>query len=230
MGISKNLTSSKEKYNLDISYSIEDAVYMVQEMKYVKFDESIDIAINLDVDPRHAEENIRVTTPLPHGTGNKVTILVLASGPKEKEAEEAGADFVGNKDYLTKIKNGWTDVDKIVATPDMMGELGKLGKILGPKGLMPNPKSGTVTNDVSKAVKDLKAGQVELRVESNGIIHVVCGKMSFKKQQLIDNIIKIFDTVMKARPASVKGQYMNKMSISSTMGPSVLIDHVKIRL
>ena len=230
MGISKNLTSSKEKYNLDISYSIEDAVYMVQEMKYVKFDESIDIAINLDVDPRHAEENIRVTTPLPHGTGNKVTILVLASGPKEKEAEEAGADFVGNKDYLTKIKNGWTDVDKIVATPDMMGELGKLGKILGPKGLMPNPKSGTVTNDVSKAVKDLKAGQVELRVESNGIIHVACGKMSFKKQQLIDNIIKIFDTVMKARPASVKGQYMNKMSISSTMGPSVLIDHVNIRL
>ena len=230
MGISKNLTSSKEKYNLDISYSIEDAVYMVQEMKYVKFDESIDIAINLDVDPRHAEENIRVTTPLPHGTGNKVTILVLASGPKEKEAEEAGADFVGNKDYLTKIKNGWTDVDKIVATPDMMGELGKLGKILGPKGLMPNPKSGTVTNDVSKAVKDLKAGQVELRVESNGIIHVVCGKMSFKKQQLIDNIIKIFDTVMKARPASVKGQYMNKMAIFSTMGPSVLIDHVKIRL
>tara|TARA_Y100001968_G_C19145408_1_gene613522 strand:- start:54 stop:746 length:693 start_codon:yes stop_codon:yes gene_type:complete len=230
MGISKNLTSSKEKYNLDISYSIEDAVHMVQEMKYVKFDESIDIAINLDVDPRHAEENIRVTTPLPHGTGNKVTILVLASGPKEKEAEEAGADFVGNKDYLTKIKNGWTDVDKIVATPDMMGELGKLGKILGPKGLMPNPKSGTVTNDVSKAVKDLKAGQVELRVESNGIIHVACGKMSFKKQQLIDNIIKIFDTVMKARPASVKGQYMNKMSISSTMGPSVLINHVKIRL
>tara|TARA_B100000287_G_scaffold429956_1_gene484269 strand:- start:334 stop:1026 length:693 start_codon:yes stop_codon:yes gene_type:complete len=230
MGISKNLTSSKEKYNLDISYSIEDAVHMVQEMKYVKFDESIDIAINLDVDPRHAEENIRVTTPLPHGTGNKVTILVLASGPKEKEAEEAGADFVGNKDYLTKIKNGWTDVDKIVATPDMMGELGKLGKILGPKGLMPNPKSGTVTNDVSKAVKDLKAGQVELRVESNGIIHVACGKMSFKKQQLIDNITKIFDTVMKARPASVKGQYMNKMSISSTMGPSVLIDHVKIRL
>ena len=230
MGISKNLTSSKEKYNLDISYSIEDAVHMVQEMKYVKFDESIDIAINLDVDPRHAEENIRVTTPLPHGTGNNVTILVLASGPKEKEAEEAGADFVGNKDYLTKIKNGWTDVDKIVATPDMMGELGKLGKILGPKGLMPNPKSGTVTNDVSKAVKDLKAGQVELRVESNGIIHVACGKMSFKKQQLIDNITKIFDTVMKARPASVKGQYMNKMSISSTMGPSVLIDHVKIRL
>jgi len=230
MGISKNLTSSKEKYNLDISYPIEDAVHMVQEMKYVKFDESIDIAINLDVDPRHAEENIRVTTPLPHGTGNKVTILVLASGPKEKEAEEAGADFVGNKDYLTKIKNGWTDVDKIVATPDMMGELGKLGKILGPKGLMPNPKSGTVTNDVSKAVKDLKAGQVELRVESNGIIHVACGKMSFKKQQLIDNIIKIFDTVMKARPASVKGQYMNKMSISSTMGPSVLINHVKIRL
>ena len=134
------------------------------------------------MDPRHAEENIRVTTPLPHGTGKSVTVLVLASGPKEKEAQEAGADYVGNKDYLTKIKNGWTDVDKIVATPDMMGELGKLGKILGPKGLMPNPKSGTVTMEVGKAVKDFKAGQVELRVESNGIIHVTCGKTSFGKK------------------------------------------------
>ena len=146
-----------------------------------------------------------------------------------KEAEEAGADYVGNKEYITKIKNGWTNVDKIIATPDMMGELGKLGKILGPKGLMPNPKSGTVTMDVGKAVNDLKAGQVELRVESNGIIHVVCGKSSFTKEQLVENIIKIYDTLMKARPASVKGQYFEKMSVSSTMGPSVLIDHLGIR-
>ena len=167
---------------------MEDAIDLVKKYKFVRFDESVDLAINLDVDPRHAEQNIRVTTPLPHGTGNKVTILVLASGPKEKEAHDAGADFVGNKDYLAKIKNGWTDVDKIVATPDMMGELGKLGKILGPKGLMPNPKSGTVTMDVVKAVKELKAGKVELRVESNGIIHVACGKTSFKSEHLVENI------------------------------------------
>jgi len=162
---------------------------------------------------------------LPHGTGNKVSILVLASGPKEKEAADAGADFVGNKEYLTKIKNGWTDVDKIVATPDMMGELGKLGKILGPKGLMPNPKSGTVTMDVATAVKELKAGKVELRVESNGIIHVPCGKASFKKEFLVENIKTVYEAVLKARPASVKGQYLKKITISSTMGPSILIDH-----
>ena len=224
----KNLASATEKYDSMKHYSLEEAVSLVQNMKYSKFDESIDIAINLNVDPRHAEENIRITTPLPHGTGKTVTVLVLTSGPKEKEAEDAGADFVGNKDYLTKIKNGWTDIDKIVATPDMMGELGKLGKILGPKGLMPNPKSGTVTMDVGKAVNDLKAGQVELRVESNGIIHVSCGKSSFEKEQLVENILKIYETLIKARPASVKGNYLEKLTISSTMGPSVLIDHLAI--
>jgi len=226
---SKNMANAIEKYDGMKSYSVGEAVALVLDLKYSNFDESIDLAINLDVDPRHAEENIRITTPLPHGTGKAVSVLVLASGPKEKEAEDAGADFVGNKDYLTKIKNGWTDVDKIVATPDMMGELGKLGKILGPKGLMPNPKSGTVTMDVGKAVNDLKAGQVELRVESNGIIHVSCGKSSFTKDQLVENITKIYDALMKARPASVKGQYFEKMSVSSTMGPSVLIDHLGIR-
>ena len=226
---SKNMNVALEKYDKTLSYSLDDAVGLMKEMKYSKFDESVDLAINLDVDPRHAEENIRVTTPLPHGTGKSVTVLVLASGPKEKEAEDAGADYVGNKDYLTKIKNGWTDVDKIVATPDMMGELGKLGKILGPKGLMPNPKSGTVTLDVAKAVADLKAGQVELRVESNGIIHVVCGKVSFSKENLIENIKRIYDAIIKARPASVKGQYLDKMTLSSSMGPGILIDHAALR-
>ncbi|MCS5645762.1 MAG: 50S ribosomal protein L1 [Candidatus Marinimicrobia bacterium] len=225
----KNMTAAVEKYDRPATYSLADAVALMQDLKYSKFDESVDLAINLDVDPRHAEENIRVTTPLPHGTGKSVTVLVLASGPKEKEAQEAGADYVGNKEYLTKIKNGWTDVDKIVATPDMMGELGKLGKILGPKGLMPNPKSGTVTMDVGKAVTDLKAGQVELRVESTGIIHVTCGKISFDKEHLVENIEKIYDTIMKARPASVKGQYFEKMTLSSTMGPGILIDHGAIR-
>ena len=225
---SKNMAHAIEKYNSMEAYLLEEAVALVKDMKYSKFDETVDLAIKLGVDPRHAEENIRVTTPLPHGTGKSVKVLVLTEGPKEKEAQEAGADFVGNKDFLTKIKNGWTDVDKIVATPDMMGELGKLGKILGPKGLMPNPKSGTVTMDVVKAVKDLKAGQVELRVESNGIVHVSCGKISFEKEQLVENISKIYDAIMKARPSSVKGQYLEKIFISSTMGPSVIIDHLAI--
>ena len=225
---SKNMLNATKNFDGMKAYLLEEAVVLVKDMKYSKFDESVDLAIKLGVDPRHAEENIRVTTSLPHGTGKSVKVLVLTEGPKEKEAEEAGADFVGNKDFLTKIKNGWTDVDKIVATPDMMGELGKLGKILGPKGLMPNPKSGTVTMDVVKAVKDLKAGQVELRVESNGIIHVSCGKVSFEKEQLVENVAKIYDTIMKARPSSVKGQYLEKIFISSTMGPSIIIDHLAI--
>ena len=225
---SKNMLNATDKFDSMKAYLLEEAVSLVKDMKYSKFDESVDLAIKLGVDPRHAEENIRVTTPLPHGTGKSVKVLVLAEGPKEKEAEEAGADFVGNKEFLTKIKNGWTDVDKIVATPNMMGELGKLGKILGPKGLMPNPKSGTVTMDVGKAVKDLKAGQVELRVERNGIVHVSCGKVSFEKEKLVENIAKIHDTIMKARPSSVKGQYLEKIFISSTMGPSIIIDHLAI--
>ncbi len=228
MKLSKNLAKIADEHDKTIPYSLQEAVSLVQKFKFVKFDESVDLAINLDVDPRHAEENIRVTTPLPHGTGNEVSILVLASGSKEKEGIEAGADYVGNKEYLTKIKNGWTDVDKIVATPDMMGELGKLGKILGPKGLMPNPKSGTVTMDVATAVMELKAGKVELRVESNGIVHVSCGKTSFKNEFLIENIKTVYEAVLKARPASVKGQYLKKITISSTMGPSVLIDHLTL--
>ena len=225
---SKNMLNATDKYDSMKAYLLEEAVSLVKDMKYSKFDESVDLAIKLGVDPRHAEENIRVTTPLPHGTGKSVKVLVLAEGPKEKEAEEAGADFVGNKDFLTKIKNGWTDVDKIVATPNMMGELGKLGKILGPKGLMPNPKSGTVTMEVGNAVKELKAGKVELRVESNGIVHVACGKTSFKKEFLVENIKKVYETVMKARPASVKGQFLKKITVSSTMGPSILINHLKL--
>ncbi len=226
---SKNMIASIKKINKAALYGLEEAVGLIKDLKYTKFDESVDMAINLNVDPRHADENIRVTTPLPHGTGNAVSILVLASGPKEKEAEEAGADYVGNKDYISKIKNGWSDVDKIVATPDMMAELGKLGKILGPKGLMPNPKSGTVTIEVGKAVKDLKAGQVELRVETNGIVHVACGKISFEKEHLVENIVKIYDTLIRVRPASVKGNYIEKLTLSSTMGPSIMVDHLTIR-
>jgi large subunit ribosomal protein L1 len=189
----------------------------------------VDLAINLGVDPRHAEQNIRVTTGLPNGTGKTVKILVITNESKFSEAENAGADFVGHKEYLDKLKSGWTDVDKIVATPDMMGELGRLGKILGPKGLMPNPKSGTVTNEIGKAVKELKAGKVELRVDKTGIIHVPCGKISFELKALVENIKTIYSTIMKAKPPSVKGQYFKKMTISSTMGPGVKIDHATIR-
>ena len=227
--VSKNQKEIADKFEKNNSYSLDDAVRMVKELTHAKFDESVDLAINLNVDPRHAEENIRLTMPLPNGTGKDVSILVITSGPKEKEALDAGADYVGNNEYLDKIKNGWSDVDKIVATPDMMPRLGKLGKILGPKGLMPNPKSGTVTMDVGKAVRELKAGQVELRVEKAGIIHVTCGKVSFENDALIQNIEAIYGTLIKARPSSVKGNYLERMFISSTLGPGIKVDHTSIR-
>ena len=211
-------------YDKESFYDLNEAVEIVKKVSTVKFDESVDLAIKLNVDPRHAEENIRISASLPNGTGKKVVLLVLAQGDKVKEALDAGADYCGNKDYLDKIKAGWVDVDKIIATPDMMAELGKLGKILGPKGLMPNPKSGTVTMDVAKAVMDQKAGMVELRVEKTGIIHTVCGKVSFDNFDLIENISKIYNSLLKSRPPSVKGQFLEKMSISSTMGPGVKIN------
>ena len=210
------------------NYSLKDAVKLVKESKFVKFDESIDLAINLGVDPRHADQNIRLTTTLPHGTGKDVKVLVITQGPKEKDAQEAGADYVG-KEYLEKLKNGWDDVDKVVATPDMMPELGKLGKILGPKGLMPNPKSGTVTMDITSAVKELKAGKIEIRVEKTGIVHIQCGKSSFEENALLENIQTIYDTIMKAKPSSVKGTYFKKISMSSSMGPGIKIDQGTIR-
>ena len=216
--------SFDEFYDKEFAHDLNEAIEIVKKVSSVKFDETIDLAINLNVDPRHAEENIRISTSLPHGTGKKVVLLVLAQGPKVQEALDAGADYCGNKEYLDKIKAGWVDVDKIIATPDMMAELGKLGKILGPKGLMPNPKSGTVTMDVAKAVADQKAGMVELRVEKTGIIHTVCGKISFDSTALVENITVIYNSLLKSRPPSVKGQYFVKMSISSTMGPGVKIN------
>tara|TARA_Y100001970_G_scaffold244217_1_gene310138 strand:+ start:1522 stop:2208 length:687 start_codon:yes stop_codon:yes gene_type:complete len=215
------VVGSNEK---ELQYDLNEAVGIVKKSSTVKFDESVDLAINLNVDPRHAEENIRISISLPNGTGKEVSVLVLAQGPKVQEAIDAGADFCGNKEYLDKIKGGWTDIDKIVATPDMMPELGKLGKILGPKGLMPNPKSGTVTMDVSNAVSELKAGMVELRVEKTGIVHTSCGKVSFAKDALVENIVTIYNALIKARPPSVKGQFLEKVSISSTMGPGIRIN------
>ena len=228
MGISKNRKAANEKLDRMKEYLLEDAVKMIKDLKFTKFDESIDLAINLGVDPRHADQNIRVTTTLPYGTGKNIKVLVVTQGPKEKEAQDAGADYVG-KEYLEKLKGGWDDVDKIIATPDMMPELGKLGKLLGPRGLMPNPKSGTVTMDVSSAVKELKAGKIEIRVEKTGIIHTQCGKSSFEENALVENIRSIYDTVMKAKPPSVKGTYFKKMSVSSTMGPGIRVDQGSIR-
>ena len=228
MGISKNKKELNKKIDSMKNYSLKDAVKLVKESKFVKFDESIDLAINLGVDPRHADQNIRLTTTLPHGTGKDVKVLVITQGPKEKDAQEAGADYVG-KEYLEKLKNGWDDVDKVVATPDMMPELGKLGKILGPKGLMPNPKSGTVTMDITSAVKELKAGKIEIRVEKTGIVHIQCGKSSFEENALLENIQTIYDTIMKAKPSSVKGAYFKKISMSSSMGPGIKIDQGTIR-
>jgi large subunit ribosomal protein L1 len=211
-------------YDSDSIYNLEQAIEIVKKASYAKFDESVDLAINLNVDPRHADQNIRVSTSLPRGTGKKVVLLVLAQGEKVQEALDAGADYCGNKEYLDKIKSGWVDVDKIIATPDMMAELGKLGKILGPKGLMPNPKSGTVTTNVAKAVSDQKSGMVELRVEKTGIIHTVCGKVSFDSKDLVDNIKQIYNTLLKSRPPSVKGQFLEKISISSSMGPGIKVN------
>ena len=228
MKVTKNKKAANTILDRMKEYSLEDAVKLVKDLKFVKFDESVDLAINLGVDPRHADQNIRLTTTLPHGTGKEVKVLVVTQGPKEKEAKDAGADFVG-KEYLEKIKGGWDDMDKIIATPDMMPELGKLGKVLGPKGLMPNPKSGTVTMDVTNAVRELKSGKIEIRVEKNGIIHTQCGKSSFQENALVENIRTIYDTVIKAKPASVKGTYLKKISVSSTMGPGIKVDQTSIR-
>lgn len=211
-------------YDGDSFYDLEKAIEIVKKASSAKFDESVDLAANLNVDPRHAEENIRISTSLPNGTGKKVVVLVLAQGEKVQEALDAGADYCGNKDYLDKIKGGWVDVDKIIATPDMMADLGKLGKILGPKGLMPNPKSGTVTMDVAKAVSNQKSGMVELRVEKTGIIHTICGKISFNNKDLHENIKQIYDSILKSRPPSVKGQFLEKITISSSMGPGVKVN------
>ena len=225
------ITKNRKKINSELdqtkNYSVIDAIKLLKSLKFTKFDESIDLAINLGVDPRHADQNIRLTTSLPHGTGKEVKVLVVTQGPKEQEAKDAVADYVG-KEFLEKLKSGWDDVDKIVATPDMMPELGKLGKVLGPKGLMPNPKSGTVTTDISSSVKEIKAGKIELRVEKNGIVHAQCGKSSFEESALEQNVKTIYETIMKAKPASVKGTYLKKMTISSSMGPGIKIDHGSI--
>jgi large subunit ribosomal protein L1 len=197
---------------------------VVKETATAKFDETIELSAQLGVDPRQADQQVRGTVVLPHGTGRTVRVLVLARGEKEREATEAGADFVGADEYIPKLTAGWTDVDVIIATPDLMGEVGKLGRVLGPRGLMPNPKSGTVSFDVAKAVKDVKAGKVEYRVDKNANLHVPIGKGSFEHDKLLENLKVLIHEIVRAKPSASKGRYIKSLSISSTMGPSVKLD------
>lgn len=217
----KHYLAAAQKVDRSKRYSVEEAIALVKTLSFEKFDASVQVSLNLNVDPRHADQQIRGAVVLPHGTGRSQKVLVVTQGPKEKEATEAGADYVGNKEILEKIKGGWFDFDVIIATPDMMGELGKLGKILGPKGLMPNPKTGTVTMNVSQAVADVKKGKVEYRVDKEGNISVLFGKVSFKEEQLVENLTTLMDLIRKARPAAVKGHYMKNVVISTTMGPGI---------
>jgi len=204
-------------------YPPREAVERVQAAAYAKFDESVDVAVRLGVDPKHADQIVRGTVSLPHGTGKKIRVLVIAQGDKAKEAEAAGADFVG-VEYVQKIKDGWLDTDVIVATPDVMGQLGPLGKVLGPRGLMPNPKAGTVTMDVARAVKELKAGKIEFRVDKSGIVHAPIGKRSFSADALAENLQTFMEAIVRAKPAAAKGHYIRSVTVSSTMGPGVPLD------
>ena len=214
--LNKKVDASKE-------YTINEAISTLKESSKVKFVESLDCAIRLGVDPRHADQMVRGTVSLPNGTGKEVRVLVIAKEPLAKEALDAGADYAGFEEYLEKIKGGWSDIDVIVATPDSMGELGKLGRILGPKGLMPNPKSGTVTKDVANAVKEVKAGKIEFRVEKTGIVHTSLGKLNFETDKLVENTQAFINTIIKLKPSSSKGQYVKSLYLSSSMGPGLKI-------
>jgi large subunit ribosomal protein L1 len=220
----KKFEAAVKKVDGTKQYALTDALALVKDCAWAKFDETVDIAMNLGVDPRKADQMVRGMVSLPHGTGKVARVLVFAKGEKEKEALEAGADFVGAEDMVEKIQKGWLDFDSTVATPDMMGVVGKLGKVLGPRGLMPNPKLGTVTFDIAKAVKEIKSGKVEYRVEKAGIVHVPVGKLSFETSQLQENAATVIKAIMKAKPTTSRGKYLRKASLSSTMGPGVPLD------
>mgnify|MGYP004701343087 FL=1 len=224
----KQYVAAAQLVDRNTLYNIDDAIALARKTSYAKFNASVELSFRLNVDPRHADQQIRGAVVLPHGTGRTQRVLVITQGAKEKEALDAGADFVGNKEILEKIKGGWFDFDVIVATPDMMAELGKLGKLLGPKGLMPNPKTGTVTMDVTKAVNDIKKGKVEYRVDKEGNIGVLVGKLSFTDVQLHENMKTIYDLILRARPAAVKGIYMKNLVLSTTMGPGIKLDTATI--
>ena len=209
------------------AYALPEAMPLVKKAAFAKFDESVEVSMNLGVDPKHADQMVRGTVVLPHGLGKTTRVVVIASGEKVREAQEAGADFVGGEDMVQKIQEGWTDFDAVIATPDMMRAAGRLGKVLGPRGLMPNPKTGTVTFEVAQAVKEIKAGKVEFRVDKTGIIHSPIGKTSFPAKSLAENAQALLSAIVKVKPAAAKGKYVKKITLTSTMGPGVLIDHTE---
>ena len=221
LGASKNLTNERQ--------SVADALKKAIDASYAKFDETVDVAVRLGVDPRHADQMVRGSVILPNGLGKKVTVLVFAKGEKESEAQEAGADFVGNDDLIEKIKGGWFGFDKAVATPDIMGSVGKIGKLLGPRGLMPNAKTGTVTFDVARAIQELKAGKIDFRVEKAGIVHAPMGKVSFGVDKILQNVTAFLETIVRLKPASSKGTYLKGIAVSTTMGPGIKIDTSSIK-
>src|ERR1700693_2224941 len=221
----KNITKAREAVEKR-AYPLQDAVPLLQKVKYAKFDETVEVTMRLGVDPKHADQMVRGTVVLPHGLGKSKKVLVIASGEKVKEAEAAGADFVGGEDMVEKItKENWTDFDALIATPDMMKSVGRLGKVLGPKGLMPNPKTGTVTTDVAAAVKEIKAGKVEFRTDKTALVHVPVGKLSFDPQKLVDNAMTVITSVVKAKPSAAKGKYIKGVPLTATMGPGIQLDY-----
>ena len=228
MGHSKRYNSNFEKINRDKEYSLEEATELLSSFSHPNFDESVELAINLGVDPKHADQIVRGTVALPNGIGKDIKVLVFARDDLAEAAKNAGADFVGADDMVEKVKGGWTDIDVVVAAPDMMAEVGKLGKILGPRGLMPNPKIGTVTKDIAKAVTEVKAGKIEFRVEKNGIIHNIIGKVSFSKEKIVENAKVFVNAILKAKPQATKGVYMKKVTMTSTMGPGIKLDKSSI--
>lgn len=224
----KNYIKAQKKVDNDKRYSLESGCELLKETKRAKFDESADVAINLGVDPRHADQMVRGAVVLPHGTGKKIRVAVFAKGPKAEEAKAAGADFVGAEDLATKVEGGFLDFDRVIAEPSMMAVVGKLGRVLGPRGLMPNPKVGTVTVDIGRAVEEAKGGKIEFRVDKTGTLHAPFGRASFSKEHLVNNLRTLLEAIHKARPHSVKGQYMQKIVVSLTMGPGVKLDVAEI--
>ena len=224
MAAGKQYRAAAEKVDRDRAYPLREGLTLLLETKHVRFDETTDVSMNLGVDPRHAEQNVRGAVALPHGSGKNVRVVVFAKGDKEREAREAGADEVGQEELAKRVQDGWLEFDRVIATPDMMSVVGRLGRILGPRGLMPNPKVGTVTFDVGAAVSEQKAGKVEFRVDKNGILHAPFGKASFSVDQLSENLLAIADVVMRAKPQAAKGTYLKRVSVSTTMGPGIRLD------
>jgi large subunit ribosomal protein L1 len=224
MALAKKYVEARKKIDREKRYEVDEALELLPQVCFAKFDETVELALRLGVDPRHADQMVRGSVALPHGLGKSVRVLVFAKGEKEKEAQEAGADVVGGEDLIEKIQKGWMDFDKAIATPDVMGMVSKLGKILGPRGLMPNPKVGTVTFDIAKTVKEMKAGRVEFRVDKAGNLHVPVGKISFGKEKLLENLNSLLDAVIRLKPQTSKGTYVKGMAISTTMSPGIKVD------